>query len=125
MEHKKKLSGIGFWMVVGAAVIKDVFDIVAAFIILVPVVGLLAAALIYVFITIPVSLLIFLYLLMSGVRFTTKKLAVSLAYGFIELTPLGALPTAAITLFIIRYLENNELARKVARRKAVLREKAA
>jgi len=106
----KKLSGPGFWMVVGAAILKDTLDVFLNISILFSVL-VIFTGLIIIFI-------VSFYLFYNGVKLTTKKLAVWAVSAIIEIIPfLSILPTYSFTLLIIRAMENNEHLKKAAAQK--------
>ena len=112
-KPEKKLDGAGFWIIVGLAAVKDITDIILA--------ATLIFAIIASFMGIIITFVIFLYLFYNGVKITTKKLTTIIITFIIEIVPfLGIIPTATISLFIVKKLENNEQMRKFTEKKAML-----
>lgn len=98
-EDKKKMTGVGFWMIVGLALAKDLLDILT---------GLTVVLIILVvFTTMTISFIVAFYLFYVGVKPDTRKV-VTWALSFLaEIVSGGFLPTYTISLFIIRFMENN------------------
>jgi len=110
-EPEKKLAGVGFWMMVTLAIIKDSSDLL-----LTPSFFLVPLTII---LTILISFIIFFYLFYNGVNFTSKVLARLAICFIIELIPFvnALIPATTMSLFFIRTLENNEGMRKFAEKK--------
>jgi hypothetical protein len=107
---KKKMTGWAFWFMLALALIKDLLDLLNFTILL----SLLTSA-----ISIFITLSILFYLFMSGVSFVGKnsnrKLAVMAGQFIIEVIPfVNLIPATALSLIILRLIENGELAQKIA-----------
>jgi len=103
----KKMTGVGFYMVVALALIKDTFDIIADISILLSILTFFTGLLI--------SYIVWFYLFYNGVKLDSRKLATFAVSAIIEVIPLvNIIPTFTITLFVIRELENNKGLKKLA-----------
>lgn len=96
---KKKMTGIGFWLVVGIALMKDGLDII------------LNLSVFLIFLVIPLSFLFlfmtFMYLYLEGVKMDNRKLATIIISFIVDMLPLlSIIPAFTFSLFIIRFLEN-------------------
>ena len=106
---KKKLTGIAFALIALLALIKDILDIFLHMTIML--------SIFIVFIDMGITATMLFYYFFSGVKFTTKKLAVVAISALIEILPLiSMLPSTVFSLFMIRALENNETAHKAAQK---------
>lgn len=104
---RKKMTGVGFYLIVGIAALKDLMDAVLD-------ATVILSILTFVF-SIIASAIIFTYLYSNGVRFTDRKLATFAAGFVVELVPfLNILPASVIMLFVIRELENNAILKQAA-----------
>jgi len=102
----KKMTGPGFYMVVGIAIVKDLLDVFLNVSVVLSVVVIATGLLI--------SFIVAFYLFYVGVKPSAKKVAVYAVSAIIELIPfLSIIPTFAFTLFIIRALENNPKLKKM------------
>ena len=110
---KKKMNGVGFWMIVTVSLIKDTLDLLL---------NITIVLTIFVqFSTLFFGIIIGFYLFYVGVKPTTKKLAIWLITVIIELTPIiSLLPSGTFMLFVIRKLENNEAFKKFSQQKMLL-----
>lgn len=98
-QEKKKLQGIGFWAIVGLAIIKDILDIFLNITILLSVVVIP--------VTFMISFGVFMYLYLNGVKIDTRKGATIFVGFFMDALPfLSFLPTFTCTLFVIKWMEN-------------------
>lgn len=104
----KKMTGPGFYMVVGFAFIKDLIDLagLTGF-------GLLLTS----FLGFILVFIVWFYFFYTGVKyFEGRKLATFIISAIIEITPgLNFFPTFSITLFIIKELENNPKLKKLTK----------
>ena len=98
---EKKMNDIGFWFIVGAALMKDVLDlflhltVVLSFLIL--------------FVGFAVTFLTLSYFFYSKVKFDIRKLATFTISMIIEILPvISILPMSVVNLFVIRYFENSK-----------------
>jgi len=106
-EPDKKLDGAGFWVIVGLAATKDIIDVILA--------STFIFAIIASFMGIAITFIILFYFIYNDVRFTTRKLVTIIVTFIIETIPfIGIIPTATISLFIIKKMENSEHLRKFA-----------
>jgi len=105
----KKLTGVGFYMVVMLAIIKDISDI------------FLNLSIVFSFFVIfsglIISFIVFFYLFLNNVDFITKygskKLVILITSFIIEIVPfLSIIPVFTFTLFLIKAIENNEQLKK-------------
>lgn len=102
---QKNLTGPGFWMMVMAATLKDLLDLLLNFTVIL--------SLLVIFFGLIISFTIALYFFMSGVSFTTLKLAVFVASSIIEMMPfVSFLPMTTITLLAVRKMEHSDFAKK-------------
>jgi hypothetical protein len=110
-EPVKKLTGVGFWMMVTLAAMKDLLDILFTF--------TFFLTLLTIIFTIALSFIIFFYLFYNNVKFTSKALVRIIISFIIEMIPIvGALaPMSVISLFLIRSVENNRIFREFAEAK--------
>lgn len=103
----EKMHGAGFLIIVLLAAGKDMFDVLADFSVIFSVFATLASG--------PISLIIALYLWYNDTSFTVKQIATWATMLLIELIPfINLLPATVVSLYIIRFLENNEQARRIA-----------
>jgi len=104
--QKKKMTGAGFYMVVGLAVIKDIVDFAdfTGF-------GYVLTA----FLGFIISYIVWFYLFYNDVKLDSRKLATFVASAIIEISPFNFFPTFSITLFIIREMENNPKLKKLTK----------
>jgi hypothetical protein len=99
--QKKRLSGLGFWFIFSAVVIKEILDILLDATLILSVL----AWLIGVFIIFTV----YFYLAIEGVSFTDRKLTMWIISLLIEMIPfLNILPTFPVMLLALKAMENNE-----------------
>jgi len=104
----QKLTGVGFYMIVGLALIKDVSDIAADLSVFLSVVTILTG--------ITISFIVWFYLFYNGVKIDSRKLATFLISAIIEIIPfLNIIPTFTFTLFFIREMENNPKLKKLTK----------
>ena len=108
----KKLGGVGFYVIVMFAVLKDMLDVIENLTIILSILRTLTTFLIYI--------VIWCYLFFSNVgfvdKFAARKLAVLVIPFIIELIPfLNIVPATTIGLFVLRTIENRERVRKFAR----------
>ncbi|MEK7593928.1 MAG: hypothetical protein AAB471_02045 [Patescibacteria group bacterium] len=104
---EKKLTGPGFWMMVMAALLKDLLDLFLNFTVVLSFLVILFGLII--------SFAIAAYFFMSGVSFTTRKLAVFVASSIIEMLPfISFLPMTTIMLFAVRKIEHGDWAKRAA-----------
>lgn len=98
-QVEKKLRGIGFWAIVGLALLKDLLDIFLNVTIILSVVVIP--------ITFMISIGVLMYLYLNGVKIDTRKGATIFIGFLIDAFPfLSFLPTFTFTLFVIKWMEN-------------------
>ena len=101
----KKLGGVGFYVIVMFAVLKDMLDVIENLTIILSILSTLTTFLIYI--------VIWCYLFFSNVGFVDKFAARKLAVLVIPF--LNIVPATTIGLFVLRTIENRERVRKFAR----------
>jgi len=106
--QEKKMTGAGFYMIVGVAIIKDLVDLIdltGIGVILTTALGFL------------IDFIVWFYFFYTGVKYYQgRKLATFLISAIIEIIPgLNILPTFSFSLFIIRAMENNPKLKKVTK----------
>jgi hypothetical protein len=105
----KKMTGVGFYMVLGVVAVNDVAGVVAD--------STIVLFFIPVFTGIVAQGITFLYLYWNGVKLSDRKLAIILVSSTIEIIPfLNLLPAGTVNLLAIRAIENSSIARKFAKR---------
>lgn len=114
-SEPKLIGGIGFWLVAGLMLSKDIFDLFSTAI------GLIAGAtgvglVLTAFLTFigwgftgSVFIVQLIYYFIVGVPLGSKNLAILTVDGFIEAIPiLGMFPVTTMTFFAIRFIENKK-----------------
>ncbi len=106
--QEKKMTGVGFYMIVGIAIIKDLVDLIDL-----TGIGVILTSILGFFI----DFIVWFYFFYTGVKYYEgRKLATFLISAIIEIIPgLNILPTFSFTLFIIRALENNPRLKKMSK----------
>lgn len=97
----KKLTGPLFWFLVLVVVIKDALDIflTASFFLSVLIIPL----------TLAISFTVFFYYFYNDVKPTIRKMVTIILSFIVEFLPLlGMLPTATLSLFLVKYFENKK-----------------
>jgi len=101
VPKKKKLSGLGFWFIFTAVVVKEILDILLDATLILSVLAWLIG--VFVIFT------VYFYLAIEGVSFTDRKLTMWIISLLIEMVPfLNILPTFPIMLLVLKATENNE-----------------
>jgi len=104
-EPGKKMHTAGFYIIVLAAILKDIVDLITGFSIILSVLSFITGT--------TISFIIGFYLFYNNVSMTTKKIVTLSIMFIIEFIPIiSILPSATLSLFLIRYFENNEYAKK-------------
>lgn len=113
-EYEKKLTGAGFGIIVGLAIVKDILDILFNFTV---VLALLAS-----FAGIVISFVVIFYLIYNDVKWTTRKMVAIIITFVIEFIPIvnALIPAATINLFIIRKFENSDRFKEFIEKKTTL-----
>ncbi len=113
-KPEKKLTGSGFFVMVGLAVTKDILDIIFTF--------TLIFAIFASFFGIIISFLILFYLIYNDVKWTTRKIVTMLITFIVEFLPFinAFIPAATVNLFIIKKFENSDRFKEFAEKKASL-----
>lgn len=109
-QPKKKMTGVGFYIVLTVLFINDIFGVLAnlsvIFFIFTIFSGIMAQG------------ITMLYLYWNGVKLNERKLASFLISSIIEVIPLvNLLPAGTLNLLAIRTIENNNIAKKLAEHK--------
>ncbi len=108
----KKMTGVGFYMVLFGVFLNDLVGIVADLSVILFFVAVITG--------IVVQGIVALYLFWNGVKLSERKLASFLISFIIEVIPfVNLLPAGTVNLIAIRAIENSEMAKKVARYKKV------
>ncbi len=113
-KPEKKLTGAGFFIMVGLAATKDILDIFFTFTLIFTIFAS--------FFGIMISFLILFYLIYNDVKWTTRKITTMVITFIIEFLPFinAFIPAATINLFIIRKFENSDRFKEFAEKKASL-----
>jgi hypothetical protein len=105
-DKPKKLTGIGFNMVLTLTIIKDISDIFLNLSVFLSMFVILTGSL--------VSFVVCFYLFYNNVKPTTRKVVTYITLSALEIIPgFSLLPATAINLLGIRSLENSGLAKTV------------
>ena len=105
----KKMTGVGFYIVLAIVAINDVAGLIAD--------STIVFFLIPVFTGLIAQLVTFTYLYWSGVKMADRKLAIILVSSTIEVLPfVNLLPAGTLNLIAIRTIENSNAAKKFADR---------
>ncbi len=109
LTKNRKLTGFGFMLMLGFALIKDLLDLLNLTMIL---------SAMSVFFTIFFNITLFFYLFMNGISFTGRyagrKLAVLAGQFIIEVIPfVNIIPATALSLVVLRTIENHIFLKKI------------
>ena len=97
-KHKARLSGVGYWVILCLAIIKDISDLVFTLTIFLAPLGS--------FTSLFVNAIIFIYLHLKGVRINGRNVSLGGAIVIGEITPiLNIFGFTTLGLIAIRYLE--------------------
>jgi len=113
-KPEKRLTGAGFFIVLGLAIIKDLLDILlAATIVFAMLASLLGIA---------ITFLIVFYLIYNNVKWTIRKIITVVITFLIEFIPIVSafVPAATLNLLLIKKFENSDRFKKFAEKKAAL-----
>lgn len=106
--EKGRLSGPGFNILLSLSIIEDIIDTSST------VVSGGFAALIFAVTTTALAISVWIYLKLQGVKMTNQKIATMAVAWILDIV---LIPTNAITLIIIKILENNKIAADVLSKK--------
>lgn len=110
-EREKKISGMGFWVIVFLALIKDAADALLTASVYLSVVSTILSVFV-------VCIVTFYFYYNDVALMSTRKLATYLIAVVVELIPfLAAFPAFTMMVIAVRLIENNEALRKVAEAK--------
>ena len=108
-KDSPKMTGVGFFVIICVALLKDFLDILLNFSVLL--------ILLVIPVSIFISFIIFIYFYMEGVKMDSRKIATMVVGFFLDALPIFSIfPTFTLTVFFIRWLENNafeKLAKKI------------